>query len=73
VARTSRKQKRWDVDACIRLVDNLDINIDVRPEHPPFGAISSNAVDSRQRIRGRHGAPPPDHVSIVVVVGRLDE
>jgi hypothetical protein len=66
-------QERRDVDACIGLVEDLDININVRPEHPPFGTIGCNAVHSRQRIRGRHGAPPPDHISVVIVVRRLDE
>jgi hypothetical protein len=41
----------------VGLVDNLDINTNVRPEYPPFGAIGCNAVHSRRRILGRHGAP----------------
>src|SRR5258708_9898182 len=73
VVASAARQERRDVDACIRLVDDLDININVWPEHPPFGAFGCNAVHSRQRIRVQHCATPPAHHSVVIEVRRLDE
>jgi hypothetical protein len=32
-------KERRDIDACVRLVDDLDVDGDVRPKHPPLGAI----------------------------------
>jgi hypothetical protein len=66
-------EERQNANSCIRLVDDLDVNINVRPEHPPLSAIGCDAVDSGQRIQGSHSAPPPDHVSVIIVVRGLDE
>ena len=39
----------------------------------PLSAIGRDTVYGGKRIRRGHCAPPPDHVSVVVVVRRLDE
>jgi hypothetical protein len=44
------REKRWDVDACVRFVDDLDVNINVRTQHTPFCAIRGDAVNGGQRI-----------------------
>ncbi len=61
------------IDAGVRLVDHLDVDVDVRTEDAPLRAIRRNAVDGGERIRRNHRAPPPDHVAIVVVMRRLDQ
>jgi hypothetical protein len=66
-------QQCRDVDARVGLVDDFDVNGYVRTKHAPLGAIGCDAVDGGKRIRRSHGAPPPDHVSVVVVVRRFDQ
>jgi len=66
-------EQRRHVDAHVCLVDHLDVDGDVRPKDLPLGAIGRDAVHSRKRIRGDQRAPPADHVSVVVVVRRLDQ
>jgi hypothetical protein len=66
-------QERRDVDACVGLVDHFDVYGYVRTKYSPLGAISCDAVYGGKRIRRRHSAPPPDHVSVVVVVRRFDQ
>src|SRR5262249_3487892 len=61
------------VDARIGLVNRLNGNRNVRPQDLALGAISSYAVNGGERIRWNHRAPPPDNVSVVVVVRRLDQ
>ena len=51
VAVTSEaREERWDIDACVRFIDDLDVNINVGTQHTPFGAIRCDAVNSGQRI-----------------------
>ena len=66
-------EERRHVDARVGLVDHLDVDGDVRPEHPPLGAIGRDAVDGGERIRRDHRPPPADDVAVVVVVRRLDQ
>ena len=65
--------QRRHVDARVGLVDRLDVDVDIGPEHLPLGAVGGDAVDRGQRIGGDHRAPPADHVAVVVVMGRLDQ
>ena len=39
-----------NVDACVRFVDDLDVNIDVGTQNMPLGAIRCDAVNGGQRI-----------------------
>jgi len=55
------------------LVNRVDGDGDPRPEDVALGAIGGNAIDGCERIRWDHGAPPSDHVAVVVVVRRLDQ
>jgi hypothetical protein len=66
-------QQRRDVDARVGFVDDFDVNGYVHTKHAPLGAIGCDAVDGGKRIRRSHGAPPPDHVSVVVVVRWFDQ
>ncbi len=61
------------IDARVRLVDHFDVDGDVRPKDLPLGAIGGDCIHGSERIRGDHRAPPADHVSVVVVVRRLDQ
>ena len=63
----------WDIHARVRLVHHLDVDGHVRSKDLPLGAIGRNAVYGRERVRGEHRAPPADHVSVVVVMRRLDQ
>ena len=66
-------EQRRHVDARVRLVDHFNVDGDVRPKNLPLGAIGRNCVHGSERIRGDHRAPPADHVSVIVVVRRLDQ
>jgi hypothetical protein len=66
-------EQRRHIDPCVRFVHGLDVDGDIRPEDLPFDAIGRNTVDGGEGIRGDHPAPPADHVSVVVIVRRLDE
>ena len=66
-------EKRRDVDPRVGLVDRRDVDGDIRPQHLPLGAIGGDAIDGGERIRRDHRPPPADHVSVVVVVRRLDQ
>ena len=72
VALEAREQRRH-VDAGVGLVDRLDLDLDVRAEHLPLGAIAGDAVNRGQRIRRNRRAPPADDVAVVAVVRRLDQ
>jgi len=51
------RQERRDVDACIRLVDDLDININVWPEHPrsaQSAAMPYTAASEFEGVMARH-------------------
>ncbi len=69
---TKAGEESRHVDARIRLVDRLDVDGDVRSKNLPLRAIGRNSVKGGERIRGNHRAPPTDHVSVVVVVRRLN-
>jgi hypothetical protein len=44
------RPERRDVDACVGFVDDLDVDINIGTQYPPFGAIRRDAVNSGQRI-----------------------
>jgi hypothetical protein len=67
------RQQCRDVDTCVGLVDYFDVYGYVRTKHPTLSAISRDAVYGGKRIRWGHCPPPPDHVSVVVVVRRFDQ
>jgi hypothetical protein len=37
-------QQRWNVDACVGLVDRLDVDGDIRAEHVSICAIRGDAI-----------------------------
>jgi hypothetical protein len=61
------------IETRVRLVDYFNVDGDVRPKDLPLGAIGGDCIHGSERIRGDHRAPPADHVSVVVVVRRLDQ
>ena len=64
-------KERRHVDTGVRLIDRLNVNFG--PKDSPLRAVGSDTVDGSERIRGDHRAPPADHVSVVVVMGRFDQ
>jgi hypothetical protein len=66
-------EERRHIDACVGLVDRLDIDGDARPEYATLRAIKRDAVDGGELIRRDHRPPPAVHVSVVVVVRWLDK
>ena len=62
-----------DVDAGVGLVDQVDIDLDVRAEHLPLGAIEREAVDRGERVRWDQRPPPANDIAVIVVMGRLDQ
>jgi hypothetical protein len=65
--------ERTQVNVCIGLVDNRDVDPDIWPEHLPLSAIGRNTIQSCERIRRYHRTPPTDHIAIVVIVRRFYE
>src|SRR6187401_3151344 len=62
-----------NVDPGIRLIHDLDVDRDIRPEHLPLRAIGRDPIHGGERVRGAHRPPPPNEVTVVVVMGWLDE
>ena len=60
-------------DARVRLVERMDLELDVVAEDAPLGAIARQAVERGQRVRRNRRAEPLDDVAVVVVVRRLDQ
>ena len=57
----------------IGLVERLDEDVDVGPEHAALAAILAQAIERGQRIGRDVGAQPSDRIAVVVVVRRLDQ
>src|SRR5262249_13978384 len=67
---------RYDVLAAhprVGFVAGSDVDGNVRPEHLTLSRIVGQRVDHCQRVRRNQGAPPLDHIAIVVIMRRLDE
>ena len=62
-----------DVHSRIGLVDRLDFDRNLRPEHGVLRARRYDAMESRQRIGRNQASPPADHITIIVIVRRFDE
>ena len=60
-------------DARIGLVDGVDFDVDVRAKHSALRAVERDAVEGGKRVRRQQPAPPPDDISVVVIMGRFDE
>src|SRR3984957_20832582 len=65
--------RRLDVDELVALVIGFDLDRDVGTERLLLGASGQESVDAGEAVRGDGGEPPLDHVSVVVIVRRLDE
>jgi hypothetical protein len=64
--------ERRHIDASVGLVDGIDFDFDLGPQHLTRDAIGRNAVNGGKGIGRNHRAPPADDVAIVVVMRRLD-
>src|SRR5262249_8906944 len=60
-------------DARIGLVKRMNVDLDIRPEHAPLGAILRETVERGERSRRYRGTQPLDDVAIVVVMRRLHQ
>ena len=66
-------QQLGNVDPGIGLVDDVDLDIDIGAEHPALGAIERHAMERRQRIGRHQSTPPPDDVSVIVIMRGFNE
>ena len=66
-------QELWDVDAGVGLVDDIDLDVDIRPEHLALGAIERHAVQRGERVGRDQPAPPANDIAVVMVMRRLDQ
>src|SRR5207237_5409855 len=57
----------------VALVIGVDLDRDIGSERAPLGQIRRNAVEAGERIRRDPRLPPLDHVTVVVVMRRLDQ
>ena len=62
-----------DIHPRMGLVDDVDVDGDVRPEHLALRGIARQPVDRGEGIGGDQRAPPADHIAVVVIVRRLDQ
>jgi hypothetical protein len=60
-------------DARVRLVPDRDPDLDVLAENLALGAVEREAVQRRERVGRDRRADPLDDVTVVIVVGRLDQ
>ena len=60
-------------DARIGLVKRMNVDLDIRPEHAPIGAILRETIERGQRGRRYRRAKPLDDVAVVVVMRRLHQ
>ena len=44
VVEPKASEDRRDIDACVRFIDRLDVDGDIRPKDLPIGAIGCNSV-----------------------------
>src|SRR5258706_715762 len=62
-----------DVDDRVALVIGLDVDIDIRSQRLLLGADRQDAAYTRQAVGGNGRAMPLDHISLVIVMGGLDQ
>src|SRR5258708_24650214 len=60
-------------DACVRLVEGVDFEFDIITEDLVFGAFERQTVQNCERVRGNRGSQPLNHITVVVIVRRLDQ
>ena len=63
----------FDVDDGVALVERVDFDIDIGPKHAPGGAFGKQPVNAREAVGGNGRAPPLDHVTVGIVMRRLDQ
>jgi hypothetical protein len=51
----------------------MNVDLDIRPEHAPLGAILRETVERGERSRRYRRTQPLDDVAIVVVMRRLHQ
>ena len=59
-------------DMLVALVDRMEVEADVRPQHAAFGGIAGEAVQRGERVGGQDRPPPDDRIAVVVIMRRLD-
>src|SRR6516165_4299084 len=62
-----------DRDLPARLVDRFDVDVEIGAKNLALATLQGDAIEAGQRIRRQTAAPPSDHVTIVVVMRRLDQ
>jgi hypothetical protein len=72
IARKPLQQFRH-VDPRVEFVNCLDIDFNVGAKRGLRDTIQGNSVNACQRIRWNERAPPPYNVSVLAIMGRLDE
>ncbi len=60
-------------DNGVALVIGLDLDRDIGAERPPRRQLAGDAVETGKRVRRDPGLPPLDHITVVVVMRRLDQ
>ncbi len=60
-------------DSRVGLVLDRDPDLDIRAEHPALGAVEREAVQRRQRVRRNRRSNPLDDITLIIVMGRLDQ
>jgi hypothetical protein len=61
------------MDPGVGLVDDGDIDVNVRTEHAPLHAVVDDAIDHGHGVGGNLRPDPLDDIAIVVVMRRLDQ
>src|SRR5262249_51222685 len=62
-----------EVDARVRLVDDREVEFDLRSRRRTARRVARDAMDDGERIRRDECPHPLNDVSVVVVVRRLDQ
>ena len=57
----------------IGLVDHLDFDVDILSKNVPAPALVHQAVDHGQRIGRYGGTCPLDDITVIIIMGRLDQ
>ena len=60
------------IDVGIGLVQGAHPDLHTRAQHLALGAVQGDTVHGGQAVRRQGGAPPLDHIAVVVVMRRLD-
>jgi hypothetical protein len=71
--RADLRDDGFDADDGVALVERIDLDIDVGPEHALCRAVREQAVNAREAVGGNGRAPPLDDVAVGVVMRRLDQ